>query len=73
MRGVTVEPGLTGAGLRISGGHVRDGLSGTAEWQAGTYEFQVENAGEVEFVCELRAIAGEAWFNADQLRVVPTD
>jgi hypothetical protein len=35
-------------------------------------EFQVEQTTEeIEFICELRAHAGEAWFDLDSLKVVP--
>jgi len=66
------NPGA-GAGLRISGARPRREFSGSAEWRPFVYEFQVESQGEVEFICELRALAGEAWFDADKLQVVRVD
>lgn len=61
----------TGAELRISSGPIPPGLAGTSDWRDFTYQFSVrENALEVEFVCELRAAAGEAWFDAETLRIV---
>jgi spore coat protein H len=62
-----------GAGLRISGGRPRHELSGSTEWRKAAFEFQIGSAREVEFICELRAESGEAWFNTDKLQVVPAD
>jgi spore coat protein H len=60
-----------GAGLRISGGAVSQELSGSTDWRHFTYSFQVSDTGsEVEFVCELRAPRGEAWFDAATLQAV---
>jgi spore coat protein H len=61
-----------GAGLRVAG-QVRqsDNFTGDSSWRDLRAEFEV--AGEVqelEFICELRARAGEAWFRTDSLRVV---
>ena len=72
-QGVTPGSGEAGAGagLRTSGGNVRDELSGSQEWQPVVYPFQVTEAGsEVELICELRAARGEAWFDSASLRVV---
>ena len=60
-----------GAGLRI-GGRVRETASftGAAAWQSQSANFEVglpTNA--VELICELRARAGEAWFDLNSLRV----
>jgi hypothetical protein len=61
-----------GAGLRIAGG-VRQtaNLVGDSAWQSLAVQFQVEKAArEIELICELRASAGEAWFDLDSLRIV---
>jgi hypothetical protein len=61
-----------GAGLRIGGG-VRQAanLLGDSSWQPLAVEFQVQEASrEIELICELRASAGQAWFNLDSLRIV---
>jgi len=61
-----------GAGIRV-GGRVRkmDNLIGDSSWREVETEFQVERDGEaVEFICELRASAGEAWFDLDTLKIV---
>ena len=60
-----------GAGLRVSRGTATPELSGTVEWRTFSYPFQVqEDAVEVEFICELRAAKGEAWFDRGSLRVI---
>ena len=61
-----------GAGLRVAG-QVRqsDNFTGDSSWRELRIDFQVAGAvQEVEFICELRACAGEAWFAIDSLRVV---
>ena len=61
-----------GAGLRVAG-QVRqsDNFTGDSSWRELRTGFQVAGAvQEVEFICELRARAGEAWFAIDSLRVV---
>jgi hypothetical protein len=61
-----------GAGLRIGGG-LRQGanLLGDSSWQPLAAHFQVEKATrEIELICELRASAGEVWFDLDSLRIV---
>ena len=61
----------SGAELRISGGPTPPGLSGTGEWREFIYQFSVrEEAMDVEFVCEIRASKGEAWFDAASLQLV---
>ena len=72
-QGVTAGSGEagTGAGLRTSGGNVREEVTGSQEWQRVVYPFQVTEAGsEVQLICELRAARGEAWFEGASLRVV---
>ncbi len=61
-----------GAGLRI-GGSLRQerSLVGDASWQKLKADFGVgAPEEEVELVCELRAHAGEAWFDLGSLRVI---
>jgi hypothetical protein len=70
VRGVESDEESAGAKLRIAGGRPAARVSGNSDWKQFSYEFQVENNGEVEFVCELRADKGDAWFDADTLRVV---
>jgi hypothetical protein len=64
-----------GAGLRI-GGRVRETVSfaGDASWQTLATGFEiVQPTQEVELICELRARAGEAWFDLNSLRVLRID
>jgi hypothetical protein len=62
-----------GAGLRISGQRPRHELTGSTDWRPFAYEFQVGGDLEIEFVCELRALSGEAWFDAEKLQVARVD
>ncbi len=60
-----------GAGLRISGGKRTQQLVGDAAWTELAHEFEVTTGGEdKELVCELRAMAGEVWFDSASLRLV---
>lgn len=62
-----------GAGLRVRGSiRQTDSFTGDSAWQLLGADFQVEPAAEeVEFLCELRAREGEAWFELDSLRILP--
>jgi hypothetical protein len=47
-----------------------DSLTGDSAWQMMAADFQVEQpTEEVEFICELRARAGEVWFDLNSLQV----
>ena len=61
-----------GVGLRVSGSERQaTNLIGDSSWRVLATEFQVNsNMSEVEFICELRASAGEAWYDVNSLRVV---
>jgi hypothetical protein len=61
-----------GAALRIGGSTRRsDDLVGDSSWRVLGTDFQVEtDATEVEFICELRAVGGEVWFDKATLKVV---
>jgi hypothetical protein len=61
-----------GAGLRISGDKRTLHLTGESDWTVLKHEFAVEPGGEdeKEIVCELRASAGEAWFDLSSLRII---
>jgi hypothetical protein len=61
-----------GAGLRVAG-NLRESASlvGDTGWRALAAEFEVpEETKDVELVCELRASAGEAWFDTESLKLV---
>jgi hypothetical protein len=59
----------SGAGLRISGGRRDARLVGDNDWQPVRFEFDVDGARDVVLVCELRATAGEAWFDAGAFKL----
>ncbi len=68
---VKPEGGQGGAGLRISGGGIAPGLSGTEDWRGFSYSFEAPADGSgVELICELRTARGDAWFDANSLQVV---
>lgn len=58
-----------GAGLRVGGREERSaGLTGTTGWKLLEVRFEVrESEEEVGLICELRASAGEAWFDERSL------
>lgn len=61
-----------GAGLRIAGQDRQgpDAVTGSG-WRLQRQSFAVQTDGtEVEFICEFRAKAGDAWFSLPSLRVV---
>lgn len=73
VKGVVAEEGdqRAGAGLRISKGTMPRKLLGTSDWKESRYTFDIEEqATDVEFICELKANAGEAWFDLSSLRLV---
>jgi len=62
-----------GASLRVASGGTEGsrGVTGTSLWQELATEFEVVEAErEVELVCELRASAGDVWFDRDSLKLV---
>lgn len=60
----------SGVGLRISGGKRAGGITGTADWKKTSFEFEVtQPTAEVVLVCELRAAAGEVWFDPASLKL----
>ena len=61
-----------GAALRLSGGtRPPDGLVGTCGWTPLKQRFAILDAeAEVTFICELRAAAGDGWFDKHSLRLV---
>lgn len=62
-----------GAGIRHSGTQAprENKLVGTSDWTLLTHTFPVQVSGQsVYLLCELRASAGQAWFDMDSLRLV---
>jgi hypothetical protein len=62
-----------GAGVRVAGGPPIRKVSGSTEWRPIVYEFQVDESREVEFICELRALDAEVWFDAQKILLVRVD
>jgi hypothetical protein len=66
------DPRGRGAGLRISGASQprKNSLAGDTDWTRLQYDFEVVGvASDVTLVCELRASAGEVWFDASTLKL----
>ena len=71
-RGVVLNPGdpRAGAGLRISRHREGQRNAGDNEWTPITFNFEVTpEKPEVELVCELRADAGEIWYDLNSLKL----
>jgi hypothetical protein len=64
------DPQGSGAGLRISGGVRTERVEEDGRWTMLGYEFDVDGAGPVELVAELRARGGRVHFNAESLVLV---
>jgi hypothetical protein len=64
------DPQGSGAGLRISGGVRTLRVEGDGRWTMLGYQFDVDAAGPVELVAELRARGGRVHFNAESLVLV---
>lgn len=61
----------SGAGIRLSGGGRTNAQDGTKDWTTLTHQFEVaQPTQEVELVLELRATAGQAWFDTQHLILV---
>jgi hypothetical protein len=59
-----------GAGLRISQSRRPNRVVGDSDWKTVTFDFGVGDAREVELVCELAALRGEAWFDLSSLKLI---
>ena len=64
-----------GAGLRIAGRDIQsERLIGTSAWRQLSVDFEVVAPDQdIQLICELRASAGEAWFDCHSLRIVQLD
>lgn len=59
-----------GAGLRVSRHREGQKNSGDADWKPASFEFEITSEKpEIELVCELRANAGEIWYDVNALRL----
>ncbi len=75
-RGIQAAPDQRypgGAGFRLSGGDHARLFTGDTEWTEFVHPFQVHDPRDIELVAEIRAHAGEAWFDLKSmhLRMVP--
>ena len=60
-----------GAMLRVSGGKLVPQVRGASDWRPVSCEFEVQfPSDQVELVCELACLVGEAWFDAASMRLV---
>ena len=59
-----------GALLRISGAKVAPQIRTLADCRHLTYDFEVPHVDQVELVCELVCLLGEAWFDTTSLRLI---
>jgi hypothetical protein len=60
-----------GAMLRVSGSKVMPQVRGASEWRSMSHDFEVQfPSDQVELVCELACLVGEAWFDASSMRLV---
>ncbi len=72
-QGVELDPQdpKDGVGLRVSRRKFARAISGDAPWTTVAFDFEVtEDRADVELVCELRATAGDAWFDQGSLRLI---
>jgi hypothetical protein len=70
VRALQEAPGI-GAGIRLSGSQRTNKLDGTTNWTLLVHEFEIQAPmQEVELVAELRATAGQVFFDAGSLRLV---
>ncbi len=44
-------------------------MSGTSGWRKLSYEFEIPEALDVEFVCDFYGNSGEVWYDVDSFRV----
>jgi spore coat protein CotH len=59
-----------GAMLRVSGTKVTPQVRATSDWRVVTFDFDVQfPSDQVELVCELACLVGEAWFDASSMRL----
>jgi hypothetical protein len=70
VEGLARAEGLRGgSGLRISGGEREYAVSGTTGWRKLTYDFEIPEGLDVEFVCDFFGAAGDVWYDLDSFRV----
>lgn len=72
-KGIVAQAGAPGrgAGLRISGADRQNHITGSQDWAPVRFKFEINEDREIEFVVELRADKGEAWFDLSTLKLIP--
>ena len=45
-------------------------LSGTKDWTHFVYKFEVQDAADIELVCEMRAKSGKVSFDTSSLKLI---
>ena len=55
--------------LRISGGDRDYNASRTSSWRKISYDFEIPEGLDVEFVCDFSASSGDVWYDLDAFRV----
>jgi spore coat protein H len=58
-----------GTTLRISGGDRDYTASGTSPWRKISYDFEIPEGLDVEFVCQFYGTSGDVWYDLDSFRV----
>lgn len=75
LKGLQALAGVRNAGACLSApgrdAGERSGLAGDMDWSLVMIEFEVKSEDrEVELLCQIRASAGEAWFDESSLRLI---
>ena len=71
-RGVQAAPDQRypgGAAFRLSGGEHARLFTGDSEWTEFVHPFQIHDPRDIELVTEIRAHAGEAWFDLKSMQL----
>ena len=55
----------------ISGADRQNHITGSQDWAPVRFKFEINEDREIEFVVELRADKGEAWFDLSTLKLIP--
>ena len=70
IEGLVRTEALNGATtLRISGGDRDYSASSSSSWRKISYDFEIPEGLDVEFVCDFSASSGDVWYDLDAFRV----
>ncbi len=71
VQGLAIDPSDTrsGVGLRLSGYRLENRLLNDTDWTEIDYAFDVQGISNIELICELKGMQGEAIFDANSLRL----